>query len=225
MTYIELKKCFKEFEKDKNKIIAVDNVSYSFCKGKFYGIIGPSGSGKSTLVECIGLLDKFSSGTLIINDKKIDCLNSNELADIRKKHIGFIFQNYFLSSNLNVLQNVMLPLYLYKNIDKKSREAKAIKYLQMVGLEKRITHYPYELSGGEQQRVGIARALVNDADIIIADEPTGNLDIENEKVIMEILKKCSLDGKCVIVVSHSEILKKYADELLMMKNGELKKYE
>lgn len=225
MAIIELKKCLKKYEKDGNIIIAVNKITRVFEAGKLYVIIGASGAGKSTLLQCIGLLDKFTDGNLYINNQNIKHLTTNELADIRKKHIGFIFQNYYLSPNLNALQNIMLPLYLNKNLNKDKRIELSKDILKKVGLENRINHYPSELSGGEQQRVAIARALINNPDILLADEPTGNLDSKNEKVIMNILKKCSKDGKCVLVVSHSKVIQEYADELLIMKNGVLSRYE
>lgn len=225
MAIIELKKCLKKYEKDGNIIIAVNKITRVFEAGKLYVIIGASGAGKSTLLQCIGLLDKFTDGDLYINNQNIKHLTTNELADIRKKHIGFIFQNYYLSPNLNALQNIMLPLYLNKNLNKDKRIELSKDILKKVGLENRINHYPSELSGGEQQRVAIARALINNPDILLADEPTGNLDSKNEKVIMNILKKCSKDGKCVLVVSHSKVIQEYADELLIMKNGVLSRYE
>ena len=140
------------------------------------------------------------------------------------KGIGFVFQNYLLDPNLKAFENVMLPMFINKDIKKENRKNLAIKLLEYVNLENRANHYPKELSGGELQRVAIARSLANNPKVIIADEPTGNLDEQNETIIFEILKKLSLSGRCVIVVSHNESILKYADEVLFMKNGKLGVY-
>lgn len=219
MNYIELIKCSKVYTKDNEKIIAVNNISYKFKKGKFYVIVGNSGSGKSTLLHCIGTLDEFTSGTLIINNISISKSNNNELADLRKNNIGFVYQSFYLNPALTALQNVMLPLYLSKNMAKNEREERANNLLNMMGLKSRKNHLPKELSGGEQQRVAIARALANDPNIILADEPTGNLDKKNEKIIYDIFKNLVKMGKCVIVVSHNERILEYADVILSLKNG------
>lgn len=185
--------------------------------------MGNSGSGKSTLLHCMGTLDSFSYGTLKINNEDVSKLSDNKLADIRKNNIGFVYQSYYLNPSLTSSQNVMLPLYLSKNMTKKDREKKVNNLLEIVGLSKRKKHFPKELSGGEQQRVAIARALANNPDIILADEPTGNLDKKNEKIIYDIFKKLVNMGKCVIVVSHNEKILEYADEILSMKDGVMEK--
>lgn len=223
MNYIELKTCTKNYFKNKEKISAVKNVTYKFTKGTFYVIVGNSGSGKSTLLHCMGTLDNFSNGIIKINGMDISKLSNNDLADLRRDNIGFVFQSFYLNPSLTALQNVMLPLYLIKNMSKQERLIKANKILETVGLSNRKNHLPKELSGGEQQRVAIARALANDPNIILADEPTGNLDKKNEKLIYEIFKKLVLNGKCVIVVSHNENILKYADIILSMNNGTLEK--
>lgn len=205
----------------KEKIIAISDFSYSFEKGKFYAIMGHSGSGKSTLIKILGLMDKSTSGKYFINNKEVEELNDKELSRIRMESIGFIFQDYYLDTNLRAYENVMLPMLINKNIQKNDRKQNAIDLLTNVGLENRINHYPRELSGGEQQRVCIARALANNPDYILGDEPTGNLDEENETKIFEILKNLSLSGKCVIIVSHSNVVKKYADEIIFIKNGKM----
>ncbi len=219
MSYIKLEKCLKTYEKDKNIIKAVDEVSYEFDIGKLYVIKGDSGSGKSTLLQCMSSLDSFTDGTVYINNINITNLNENELADIRKKEIGFVFQQYYLNPSLNALENVMLPLFL-SDLKQQDITDKSIKILKQLNLEKRANHYAKEMSGGEQQRVAIARALINDPKIILADEPTGNLDKKNEQLILEILKKISKD-KLVIIVSHNTEVLKYADVILEMKKGKL----
>lgn len=203
------------------KIIAITDFSYSFEKGKFYAIMGHSGSGKSTLIRILGLMDYATSGKYTINDKDVNILKDRELSNIRMENIGFVFQDYYLDGNLKAFENVMLPMLINKDINKRNRKSEAMKLLKSVGLEERSNHYPKELSGGEQQRVCIARALANDPDYLLGDEPTGNLDEENEIKILEILKKLSLNGKCVIVVSHSNEIRNYADEVLYIKNGKL----
>ena len=218
---IEIKNLTKKFITKTDAVIAVNDVSYKFENGKFYAIMGHSGSGKSTLISILGTLEKPTNGNCLIGDKDISNLDDNTLSKIRNKNIGFIFQNYALDPNLKSFENVMLPMYINENIKKEERKNKAIELLKYVNLESRIEHYPNELSGGEQQRVAIARALANDPDIILADEPTGNLDEKNEEIIFNILKKISASGRCVIVVCHNNNILKYADVVLEMQNGKL----
>lgn len=218
---MELKNISKVFKRKDEEIIALNDVSFRFEMGKLYGIMGHSGSGKSTLINIIGLLETPSDGSYILDKKDVSKLSDNELASLRLKTIGFVFQDYFLDENMTALENVMLPLLINKELNFKEKEEKASKLLNEVGLDKRIKHFPKELSGGEKQRVAIARALANEPKIILADEPTGNLDEENEKIILDTLKKLSKEGKCVIVVSHSEEIKKYADKLIKIKSGKL----
>lgn len=219
---IELRDVNKEFINHKMKIIALNNINCSFDGGKFYAIMGSSGSGKSTLLNMIGLLDKPTSGNIIINNINIRNYNEKDVNMLRMKKIGFVFQDCFLSENLNVYENVILPLLINNDINMKEKHERVLQLLKMLNLNNRIEHYPKELSGGECQRVSIARALVNNPDIIIADEPTGNLDKLNEENIFNFLKQLARIGKCVIVVSHSELIKKYADKVLYMNNGKLR---
>lgn len=210
----------KKTYKLKNKEInAIDDVSFKFKSGNFYAIMGHSGSGKSTLVHCLGLLDEVNSGEIYYGAKRVSDLTEEEKAQLRMKTIGFVFQSFYLSPKLKAYENVMLPMYINDKIDKKNRKDKAVKLLSQFGLNERIEHFPKELSGGEQQRVALARALANDPDVILADEPTGNLDVDNEKYVMETLKELAKKGKCVIVVSHNEIVEKYADKVLYMEKG------
>ncbi len=201
------------------KINVLNDINYEFSKRKFYVIKGHSGAGKTTLIKILGLLINPSSGRLLINNEDVSRLNSDELADLRMSNIGFIFQDYNLDYNLTAIDNVMLPMLINPNINKKDRKMIAETLLIKLGLQERINHYPRELSGGEQQRVAIARALANDPDIILADEPTGNLDEKNEELVFQELKKLSSEGKCVIVVTHSNEMAKYADEILLLKDG------
>lgn len=219
---IILKNGYKEFVLKNEKIIAMDNVNLEFKTGKFYVIMGHSGSGKSTLIQILGLLDNLTKGELFINGKDVSNLTENEKADIRMQEIGFVFQSFYLNPRLNALENVMLPMYINSKIEKKERKEKATKLLSSFGLENRKKHYPKELSGGEQQRIAIARALANDPNFILADEPTGNLDIKNEKIVFDTLRKLADDGKSVIVVSHNENIKNYADEVIYIENGKVR---
>ncbi len=211
----------KTYSTSTEKVIGITNFSYSFEKGKFYAIMGHSGSGKSTLIRILGLMDNATSGKYVINGKDVSKLSDKELSNIRMENIGFIFQDYYLDQNLKAYENVMLPMLINKKIDRSDRKNKAIDLLKNIGLGDRVNHYPKELSGGEQQRVCITRALANNPDYLLGDEPTGNLDEENEIKVLETLKNLSLNGKCVIVVSHSNEVKNYADEVLFIKNGKL----
>lgn len=207
MKVIEIKNLKKTY---KDNIIFSD-LSIFFETGKLYAIIGESGCGKTTLFKIISLIEKFDKGELIINKKNIKNLTNDSLLEIRNKDIGFIFQNYFLNEHLTVLENVCLPMLINKELSTLEKENKARVLLNKFGLLSKINDFPKKLSGGMQQRVAIARALINNPNIILADEPTGNLDQENEKIVFEELKKLSRNGKCVIVVTHSEFIKKYAD--------------
>lgn len=219
---IKIHNLYKNYKMKGNDIIVLNNLNVNFQKGKFYAIMGHSGSGKSTLINIIGLLDSSNKGTYFINDKDVSKLNQNDLADLRSKKIGFIFQDFCLDEYLKAYENVCLPMLINEKIKKGQRQQIAIDLLEKLDLKDRINHYPKELSGGEQQRVAIARALANNPDIILADEPTGDLDEENEKKIFKILKDLSVNGKCVIAVSHSNEIKKFADILYQLKDGALK---
>lgn len=181
--------------------------------------MGNSGSGKSTLLNIIGLLDYPSSGILRINNLNIKHLSQSKLDELRSMEIGYVFQECFLSENLTVFENIMLPLLINNNISQRKKILIVNELLLMIKLNERKDHFPKELSGGERQRVALARALVNNPTIILADEPTGNLDRKNEIIIFNILKKLTLYGKCVIVVSHSELIKDYANEIIILKDG------
>lgn len=211
----------KVYKTKNDEVKALDNVSYEFKPGKLYAIMGHSGSGKSTLISILGLIENYTSGKITINNEDISKLKDNDLSDLRMKYIGFVFQDFYLDEHLKAYENVMLPMLINKNIKKSERKEKAIKLLTELGLSKRINHYPKEMSGGEQQRVAIARSLANDPEIILADEPTGNLDETNEKLVFETLKDLAKNGKCVIVVTHSEEIKNYADEVLKINKGVL----
>lgn len=208
--------------KAKNKIVkALADVNVEFYSNNFYAIMGHSGSGKSTLINILGLIDTFDNGKYDLYGTEAIKYNDVELSKLRMKNIGFIFQGFHLNPTLKAFENVMVPMLINNDIDPKDRKDRAIKLLQSVGLGERIDHFPKELSGGEQQRVAIARALANNPNIILADEPTGNLDEKNEKEIFKLLKELSRNGKCVIAVSHSDYVKNYADKLYKIVDGKL----
>ena len=219
---IYIKGLTKKYQRNKEDIVALDNINIKFEIGKFYAVMGHSGSGKSTLINIIGLIETATSGEYYLNGKNISDLNENEKANIRAKYFGFIFQDYNLDPNLKAYENVMLPMLIDKKVKNKDAKEKAIKLLVSLDLTHRIDHYPKELSGGEQQRVAIARALANNPEIILADEPTGNLDKKNEQKIFSDLKKLSENGKCVIVVSHSLEIKEYADVIFTLEDGTIR---
>lgn len=222
MSKIEIINGYKEYIKNKEKIIVLNNINIKFEEGKTYAIMGNSGSGKTTLLNILGTLDVLTSGKMLIDNDEILKLKDDEKAYIRMKKIGFIFQDFYLNQYMTVEENIMQPTYINKEYNKTTRKQRVDELIEMMGLSKRKRHYPKELSGGEQQRVSIARALVNKPDIILADEPTGNLDKNNEEKVFEILNSLSKKGKCVIIVSHSNVVKKYADVVLNLEEGNLK---
>ena len=219
--YLKLENICKVYNSKTENVIALNQINYQFEVGKFYAIMGHSGSGKSTLISILGLIDRPSSGKYYLNGENVFKLDDYKLSKLRNKEIGFIFQNFYLDEHLKAYENVMIPMIINENIPKDERKNRAITLLKRLNLEKRINHFPKEMSGGEQQRVAIARALANEPNIILADEPTGNLDKKNELMVFEELKNLSLAGKLVIVVSHSDEIKKYADIILELKDGEL----
>lgn len=213
-TFITCKNLSKKF---KNANV-VDEITYSFEKSCFYAIMGHSGSGKSTFLHLLGLLEKADKGEILINDKNILKASEVEKAKFREKYFGFIFQSCFLNTNFDITENVMLPMLLNRNIKDAKKEAE--KLLDKVGLSDRKNYFPKKLSGGEQQRAAIARALANNPECILADEPTGNLDEENEIKIFEMLRDLShKQNKCIICISHSDRIKDYADKILCYRNG------
>ena len=218
---VEVKNGYKKYQMKDKIVIALENVNAKFEHGKFYAIIGESGSGKSTFIQSIGLLDELTTGNILINGIDVSKLNNFEKAKLRKNKIGFVFQSFYLNPLMKAYENVMLPLYLDKKTNLEQKKTKAIELLKKVGLEHRINHYPKELSGGEQQRVAIARALANNPEILLADEPTGNLDKKNEKIILELFKQLKAENKCIIVVTHNDRVVEYADKKLIMDCGTL----
>ena len=199
------------------QVKALNLVTYKFEVGKFYAIMGESGSGKSTLINILGLMDEATKGSVFLDGVDTSKCSDDELCKLRNEKIGFVFQNFYLNNMLTALENVLLPMYINGNVDLN----KAKDLLKTFNVLDRESHYPYELSGGEQQRVSLARALVNNPKYILADEPTGNLDSKNEDEVFNYLKDISKD-KCVIVVSHNEKIKNYADKVVYLEKGVLK---
>ncbi len=215
---IQLKNIVKNYELGKVVIPALNSVSLSIKKNEYVALMGPSGSGKSTLMNILGCLDTPSSGVYILNGHNVSTLRDNQLAEIRNKEIGFIFQTFNLLPRLNAIENCVLPL-VYAGWNKKDREARAIEVLGMVGLTDRMKHKPNELSGGQRQRVAIARALMNKPSIILADEPTGNLDSKTSAEIMAIFEDIHVLGNTVIIVTHEEDIAKYSKRIIRLKDG------
>ena len=200
------------------KVFALKKTNIRIMKGDYIAIIGPSGSGKSTFMNLLGCLDKPTTGSLFIEDTDVSTLNENQLAKIRREKIGFIFQKYNLIPTLNAVENVALSMS-FAGKNSKLRSERAKKLLDMVGLSKRVLHKPSEMSGGEQQRVAIARALANDPSIILADEPTGNVDTTSGIKIMNILEDINNQGETIIIVTHDPNIAKRARRILRIQDG------
>lgn len=198
---IRMENVYKEYTVADVKVQALNNVSFSVKKGEYITIMGPSGSGKSTLMNMIGCLDKPSCGIVEIGGKNTATMNEKELAFLRNRTVGFVFQQYFLLPSMTVLENVMLPLR-YQNLDRNESKQRAIAALEKMGLQDRMKHTPNELSGGQKQRVAIARATVTEPQIILADEPTGALDSETGRNVLELFKQINKGGTTVIIVTH-----------------------
>jgi len=219
-TIIRLDNVSKHYQIGDSLVKALDEVNVKINKGDFIVIVGPSGSGKSTMMNMVGALDLTTSGEIYLDNQDIEHLEESELAQIRGKKIGFVFQTFNLIPTLTALENVTLPM-IFQGIKKEERIERAEKILENVRLTHRKNHLPNELSGGERQRVAIARALANDPEVILADEPTGNLDSKTGLEIMELFKELNKQGKTIIVVTHDLDIIKYAQKVLKMKDGKL----
>ena len=218
MSLIKVKNLKKQFQIGSETVNAIKDISFDVKAGEFISIMGPSGSGKTTLMNIIGCLDTPTSGEYHLDDNEVSLLDDNELAAIRNKKIGFVFQSFHLLSRNTALNNVMLPL-TYAGYDKKEAHKKAKSVLDKVGLEDRVSHKPNELSGGQQQRVAIARALVNNPSIVFADEPTGNLDTKTGEEIMSLFKELHKNGQTIIVITHENDIANQTERIITVKDG------
>lgn len=218
MRIIELDDVEKEYQLGETTVRALRGSDLRIEDGEFVAIMGPSGSGKSTLMNMIGALDVPSSGTVTVGDVDVSTLSEDELAMLRSEKIGFVFQTFNLISTMTALENVELPM-LFRGVPKAEQVSRAEQILEEVGLGDRLHHRPAELSGGQRQRVSIARALANDPDILLADEPTGNLDTKTGDMIMELLTDLNQQGKTIIMVTHDPHDAEYADRVIEIRDG------
>ena len=217
---IRVKNMYKIYNPGENEVRALDDVSLEINQGEFIAIVGHSGSGKSTFMNMLGCLDTPDSGEYFLDGKEVANLSDNELSDIRNHKIGFIFQGFNLIPNLDALGNVELPL-IYQGMPTKKRREKAVKALKAVGLEKRMNHKPNQLSGGQQQRVAIARALVGEPSLILADEPTGNLDSRSGKEIMMLLHNLYEEGNTIVLITHDNNVAMEAPRQVQISDGKI----
>ncbi|MCD6412142.1 ABC transporter ATP-binding protein [bacterium] len=220
---IKLEKIEKNYYSKDKKVItpALRGIDLEIKKGEFLAIMGPSGSGKSTLLYILGLLDRPTSGKYFLEGEEVLKFPDEKLAFLRNKKFGFVFQSFYLLPKISVLENVLLPAYYNQEVPLKKAKEKALLLLEKVGLKEKINSKPNQLSGGEQQRVAIARALINEPEIIIADEPTGNLDSLAGKKVMEIFSKIHQEGKTIILVTHEEEIASYAQRKIYLKDGKI----
>jgi putative ABC transport system ATP-binding protein len=220
---IETRSLTKIYKTGKLEFKALNNVSLKIRKGDFVALMGPSGSGKTTLMNILGCLDRPTSGEIFLEGQNLSTLHDSQLAEIRSKKIGFVFQTFNLIPNISALKNVELSM-IFAEVTRSSREAIALDLLKNLGLEKFSKNLPSELSGGQQQRVSLARALANNPPIILADEPTGNLDSTTGLQIMNLLKSINKEGKTILLITHDASLKKYANRIVTMKDGEISEH-
>ncbi|EAH6088030.1 ABC transporter ATP-binding protein [Campylobacter jejuni] len=211
---IKINNLNKEF----GKVKALNNINLSVYEGEWLAIMGPSGSGKSTLLNILSLMDTPSSGEYILDNENLEQMDEEQKITLRREKIGLVFQQFHLIPYLNTLENVMLSQYYHSSVDEE--DAKMV--LEKVGLSHRLTHLPSQLSGGEQQRVCIARALINNPELLLADEPTGNLDEANEQIVLQTLQKLKNEGKTIVLITHNPDLAKFADRILILQHGVLK---
>jgi putative ABC transport system ATP-binding protein len=220
----EFRNINKIYSMGRNEVRALDNISVVFEQGSFWAIQGASGSGKSTLLNVLGCLDRPTSGQYLLQGRDISQLNDDEQSEIRLRSIGFIFQSFNLIQQSTVEENIELPLY-YQGWAPEASSSRARELAALVGLDTRLTHRPMELSGGQQQRVAIARSLANDPAILLADEPTGNLDSKTSQEIMQLLEELHSQGKTIIMVTHEADIAAFADKHLFMKDGGIERME
>lgn len=220
MALIELQKLQKTFTTDAVETPVLDDISFTVSPGEFVAIMGPSGSGKSTLLHILGLLDRQTGGEYLLADKPTSQYSENELAALRNKKMGFVFQAFNLLPRTSVLANIILPL-MYSKVPERLWKDLATKAAERVGLSHRLAHESGQLSGGEKQRVAIARALVNDPEVIFADEPTGNLDSKSGQAVMEFIKKFHSEGRTIILITHETYTAQYAQRIIRLLDGRL----
>ena len=220
-TLIKVEDLCKVYNPGENEVHALDHVNLEIQTGEFVAIIGQSGSGKSTFMNMLGCLDVPTSGKYYLNGTDVSTMRDNDLSEVRNREIGFIFQGFNLIANLNAIENVELPL-IYRGIDRKTRHKLAVESLKMVGLEKRMRHKPSEMSGGQQQRVAIARAIAAKPPVILADEPTGNLDPARSLELMTLFEKINELGTTVLVVTHEkELVNRFSKRVVAIENGRI----
>ena len=220
MAILKLTDICKDYQQGKEPVRVLKNISLTVEKGDYLAIMGPSGSGKTTLMNIIGCLDVATSGSYELDGRNLKDLSDDDLADIRNRHIGFVFQHFHLLPKMTALDNVALPL-LYADVPMKERRQRAAEALKAVGLEKRMEFYPNQLSGGQCQRVAIARAMVGKPDLLLADEPTGALDTKSGQQIMEIFRQLSRDGMTIVMITHELSIAQQADKIYRILDGEL----
>ncbi len=211
----------KIYKMGRVEVKALDGVSLSIQPGEFLAVMGPSGSGKSTLMNLIGCLDRPTSGRLLLNGSDISTLSDRQLSQLRGSTIGFVFQTFNLIPRVSALANVMLPMSFLNTIPKRERRTRALQILEQVGLGHRVHHMPSELSGGERQRVAIARALANEPKVILADEPTGNLDSKTGKQILELVRELHEQGRTIVLVTHDATVASYAERVMELVDGKI----
>ncbi len=221
---ILLSEVTKVYQLGGEQVNALAGITLNISPGEFTAIMGPSGSGKSTLMNILGCLDRPTKGSYMLDGQEVATLNDDQLAITRNKKIGFVFQSFNLLPRMSTLQNVALPM-VYAGVEKKERLARAEQVLAMVGLESRMNHQPNELSGGQRQRVAIARALVNDPTIIMADEPTGNLDTKSGDEVMNIFSELNSQGRTIILVTHEPDIAEYAGRVVYVRDGLIERDE
>ena len=217
---IDLKDIVKIYRTGGEELVALKEISLHIAEGEFTSIMGPSGSGKSTMMNILGLLDRFDSGTYILNGQNVTGLSDNESAHVRNKEIGFVFQSFNLMPRMTILENVELPM-VYAGIPAKERKERALKALDRVGSSDRVKHRPNEISGGQKQRVAIARAIVNTPAVLMADEPTGNLDSKTTLEIMRIFQELNAEGTTIVMVTHEPEVAAYTKRIVSFRDGEI----
>lgn len=217
---IDLKDIVKIYRTGGEELVALKEISLHIAEGEFTSIMGPSGSGKSTMMNILGLLDRFDSGTYILNGQNVTGLSDNESAHVRNKEIGFVFQSFNLMPRMTILENVELPM-VYAGIPAKERKERALKALDRVGLSDRVKLRPNEISGGQKQRVAIARAIVNTPAVLMADEPTGNLDSKTTLEIMRIFQELNAEGTTIVMVTHEPEVAAYTKRIVSFRDGEI----